>query len=67
MLNLKGSWDEHMPLIEFFYNNSYYASIKMALFEALYGRRYRSLAHWFVVGEAILIKPDMVLEAIKKV
>nr|GEW32846.1 putative reverse transcriptase domain-containing protein [Tanacetum cinerariifolium] len=36
------SWDKHMPLVEFFYNNSYHASIKAAPFEALYGRKCRS-------------------------
>nr|GEX84855.1 hypothetical protein [Tanacetum cinerariifolium] len=34
------SWDKHMPLVEFSYNNSYHASIKAAPFEALYGRKY---------------------------
>ena len=29
-LDFKGSWDEHFPLIEFAYNNSYHASIGMA-------------------------------------
>nr|GEZ85456.1 putative reverse transcriptase domain-containing protein [Tanacetum cinerariifolium] len=33
------SWDKHMPLVEFSYNNSYHASIKAAPFEALYGRK----------------------------
>ncbi|GJY20732.1 putative reverse transcriptase domain-containing protein [Tanacetum coccineum] len=37
-----GSWDRHLPLVEFSYNNSYHASIKAAPFEALYGRKYRS-------------------------
>ena len=32
-------WDECLPLAEFSYNNSYQESIKMAPFEALYGRR----------------------------
>ena len=36
------SWEEHLPLIEFAYNNSYYARIGMAPFEPFYGRRYRS-------------------------
>nr|GEY46545.1 putative reverse transcriptase domain-containing protein [Tanacetum cinerariifolium] len=31
------SWDKHLPLVEFSYNNSYHASIKAALFEALIG------------------------------
>ena len=30
VLDLKGSWDEHFPLVEFAYNNSYQASIHMA-------------------------------------
>nr|GEW61997.1 putative reverse transcriptase domain-containing protein [Tanacetum cinerariifolium] len=36
------SWDKHMPLVEFSYNNSYHARIKAAPFEALYGRKCRS-------------------------
>ncbi|GKC33264.1 putative reverse transcriptase domain-containing protein [Tanacetum coccineum] len=29
-------WEKHLPLVEFSYNNSYHASIKVAPFEALY-------------------------------
>nr|GFA54659.1 putative reverse transcriptase domain-containing protein [Tanacetum cinerariifolium] len=36
------SWVNHLPLVEFSYNNNYHASIKAAPFEALYGRRCRS-------------------------
>ncbi|GJS26260.1 putative reverse transcriptase domain-containing protein [Tanacetum coccineum] len=32
-------WERHLPLVEFSYNNSYYASIKAAPFEALYAAR----------------------------
>nr|GEU76455.1 putative reverse transcriptase domain-containing protein [Tanacetum cinerariifolium] len=39
-------WDRHLPLIEFFYNNSYHTSIKVAPFEALYGRKCRSPVCW---------------------
>ncbi|XP_070010212.1 uncharacterized protein [Nicotiana sylvestris] len=46
-LDFKGSWDDHLPLIEFAYNNSFHASIQMAQFEALYGRRCRSPIGWF--------------------
>nr|GFC28437.1 retrotransposon protein, putative, Ty3-gypsy subclass [Tanacetum cinerariifolium] len=35
-------WVNHLPLVEFSYNNSYHASIKAAPFEALYGRNCRS-------------------------
>ncbi|GJU15328.1 putative reverse transcriptase domain-containing protein, partial [Tanacetum coccineum] len=36
------NWDTHLPLVELSYNNSYYASIKYAPFEALYGQKCRS-------------------------
>nr|GFA91497.1 reverse transcriptase domain-containing protein [Tanacetum cinerariifolium] len=32
-------WANHLPLVEFSYNNSYHATIKAAPFEALYGRK----------------------------
>ena len=40
VLDHKGSWEEHLPLVEFAYNNSYQASIQMAPYEALYGGPY---------------------------
>jgi hypothetical protein len=36
------SWDKSLPYAEFSYNNSYQASLKMAPFEALYGRTCRT-------------------------
>ena len=51
MLDFKGSWEDHLHLVEFSYNNSYQASIKMAPFEALYGRKCRSPLYWDEVGE----------------
>ena len=38
VLYFKGSWEEHLPLVEFTYNDSYQASIQMAPYEALYKR-----------------------------
>nr|GFB78561.1 reverse transcriptase domain-containing protein [Tanacetum cinerariifolium]GFB83361.1 reverse transcriptase domain-containing protein [Tanacetum cinerariifolium] len=32
-------WVKHLPLVEFSYNNRYHASIKVAPYEALYGRK----------------------------
>nr|GEY43854.1 transposon Ty3-I Gag-Pol polyprotein [Tanacetum cinerariifolium] len=46
------SWDKHLPLVEFSYNNIYHASIKAAPFEALYGRKCRSPVCWSEVGES---------------
>ncbi|WMV29677.1 hypothetical protein MTR67_023062 [Solanum verrucosum] len=67
VIDFKGNWDDHLPLIEFAYNNRYYSSISMALFEALYGRMCRSLVGWFEVGEFSLIVPELVYEDIEKV
>ncbi|XP_070015847.1 uncharacterized protein [Nicotiana sylvestris] len=39
VIDFGGNLDDHLPLIEFSYNNSYQASIGMAPYEALYGRR----------------------------
>nr|GEX44318.1 putative reverse transcriptase domain-containing protein [Tanacetum cinerariifolium] len=39
-------WVNHLPLVEFSYNNSYHASIKAAPFEALYGLKCRSPVCW---------------------
>ena len=38
VLDHKGSWEEHLPLVELAHNNSYQESIRMAPYEALYGR-----------------------------
>ncbi|KAI3740651.1 hypothetical protein L2E82_31121 [Cichorium intybus] len=42
VLDFGGNWDEHLPLVEFSYNNSYHSSIGMPPFEALYGRKCRT-------------------------
>ena len=67
VIDFKGNWDDHLPLIEFAYDNSYHSSIQMAPYEALYGRRCRSPIGWFEVGEAQLIGPDLVHQAMEKV
>lgn len=67
VIDFKGSWMDHLPLIEFVYNNSYHASIKMTPFEALYGRRCRLPIGWYEVGETQLFGPDIVHQAMKDV
>ena len=42
-MEFKGSWDTHLALMKFAYNNSYQANIEMAPFEALYSRKCRTL------------------------
>ena len=62
-----GSLDDHLPLIEFSYNNSYHSSIGMASFQALYGRRCRSPVWWFEVVESCILRPEIIREALEKV
>ncbi|RVW43163.1 ATPase 11, plasma membrane-type [Vitis vinifera] len=54
-LDLKGNWDDYLPLVEFAYNNSFQARIGMTPFEALYGRRCQSPVCWDDVGEKKLL------------
>ena len=67
VLDLKGSWDEHLPLVEFVYNNSYQASIQMAPYEALYGRPCRSLICWTEMEESSITGPDLIRDTLEKV
>ncbi|GJW33850.1 putative reverse transcriptase domain-containing protein [Tanacetum coccineum] len=60
-------WVNHLPLVEFSYNNSYHASIKAAPFEALYGRKCRSPVCWTEVGEAQILGPELIQETIEKI
>ncbi|GKB95408.1 putative reverse transcriptase domain-containing protein [Tanacetum coccineum] len=60
-------WDRHLPLVKFSYNNSYHTSIKAAPFEALYGRKCQSPICWAEVGDAQLIRPEIVHETTKKI
>ncbi|XP_017980992.1 PREDICTED: uncharacterized protein LOC18592791 [Theobroma cacao] len=43
VIDFTRSWDKHLPLVEFAYNNSFQSSIGMAPYEALYGRKCRTL------------------------
>ncbi|GJT23790.1 putative reverse transcriptase domain-containing protein [Tanacetum coccineum] len=67
VMDFGGSWDTHLPLIEFSYNNSYHTSIKCAPFEALYGQKCRSLMIWTEVGESQLIGPEIMQETTEKI
>ncbi|GKF03085.1 putative reverse transcriptase domain-containing protein [Tanacetum coccineum] len=60
-------WVKHFPLAEFSYNNSYHTSRKVAPYEALYGRKYRSPVCWAEVGEAQLTGPELIQETTEKI
>jgi hypothetical protein len=61
-LDFGGSWDEHLPLAEFSYNNSYQSSLKAAQFEVLYGRKCRSPICWFEPGGNHEFETDFIQE-----
>ncbi|GKD91312.1 putative reverse transcriptase domain-containing protein [Tanacetum coccineum] len=60
-------WVNHLPLVEFSYNNSYHASIKVVPFEALYGKKCRSPVCWAEVGQLQLTGPEIVQETTEKI
>ena len=66
-LDYGSSWDDNLPYAEFSSNNSYQASLKMAPFEALYGRRCRTPLMWDEVGDRQLFGPDLIKESEEKV
>ena len=56
-------WDECFSLAEFSYNNSYQESIRMAPFEALHGKKYRTPLNWVEVGDCGYFGPNFIKEA----
>nr|GEX97016.1 putative reverse transcriptase domain-containing protein [Tanacetum cinerariifolium] len=54
VIDFGSSWDTNLSLVEFFYNNSYHASIKDAPFEALYRQKCRLPVCWSEFGESQL-------------
>ncbi|KAK5802657.1 hypothetical protein PVK06_030269 [Gossypium arboreum] len=67
ILEFSGSWERYLPLIEFAYNNSFQSSIKMAPYEALYGRKCRTPLFWTELGENKIFGVDLIKDAEQKV
>jgi hypothetical protein len=61
------SSDKNLPYAELSYNNSYQESLKMAPFEALYGRKCRTPLYWNQTGESQVFGPEILQEAEKQV
>ncbi|EOY26465.1 Uncharacterized protein TCM_028160 [Theobroma cacao] len=60
VIDFIGSWDRHLPLVEFAYNNSFQSSIGMAPYEALYGRKCRTPICWDEVGDRKLFNVESI-------
>ena len=67
VIDYEGSWDKHIPLVEFVYNNSFLSSIGMAPYEALYGRKCRTPLCWTELSKKKIISPDLIQETEEKV
>ena len=67
VIDYKGSWDRHIPLVEFVYNKSFQSSIGMAPYEALYGRKCRTSLCWTELSKKKVIGPDFIQEPEEKV
>ena len=67
VIDYEGSWDRHIPLVEFVYNNSFQSSTRMTAYEALYGRKCRTPLCWTELSEKKVISPDLIQETEEKV
>ncbi|KAL0294871.1 UNVERIFIED_CONTAM: Retrovirus-related Pol polyprotein from transposon [Sesamum calycinum] len=66
-MEFKGNLNDHLPLMEFAYNNNFHSSIGIAPHEALYGSRCRSLVCWDIEGLRQLEGPELVQETMEKI
>jgi hypothetical protein len=62
-----GNWKDHLPFVEFIYNNNYQATIRMAPYKALYGRKCRTLVCSEEVGDQNLMGLEFVQDTSEKI
>ena len=67
VLDFQGSWEDHLPLVEFAYNNNYHSTIGMTPYEALYGRPCKSPICWAEPEDSLLLGPDFIRETTEMV
>ncbi|TYI29851.1 hypothetical protein ES332_A05G345700v1 [Gossypium tomentosum] len=67
ILEFEGTWEQYLPLIEYAYNNSFQSSIKMAPYEALYGRKCRTPLYWIELNENKIHGVNLIKETEQKV
>ena len=59
VMHQKRRWEEYLPLVEFSYNNGYHESLRMSLFEALYGKSCNTPTNWSDLMNMLLIGQNM--------
>lgn len=62
VIDFRGSWEDHLPLAEFAYKNSFQSSIQMTPYKALYGRKCRTPLCWMELGKRWVLGPKLVFE-----
>ncbi|KAA3487180.1 DNA/RNA polymerases superfamily protein [Gossypium australe] len=67
VLEFEGNWEKYLPLVEFANNNSFQSSIKMAPYEALYGRKCQTPVYWTELSEKQIHGVDLIRETEEKV
>nr|GEW93076.1 putative reverse transcriptase domain-containing protein [Tanacetum cinerariifolium] len=67
VIDIGSCWDHHLPLAEFLYNNNYHASIKVAPYKALYGRKCRSPVCSSEVGDTQPTGPELIYDTTDKI
>ncbi|GJX80315.1 putative reverse transcriptase domain-containing protein [Tanacetum coccineum] len=67
VIDFRKGWVNHLPLVEFSYNNSYHASIKAPPLEALYDQKCHSPVCWAEVREVQLTGLEIVQKTSNKI
>lgn len=62
VLQGKGDWEKQLPLIEIAYNNGFQATIQMAPYETLYGRKCKFHLYWDEVRERKIYSAEILQE-----
>jgi hypothetical protein len=59
-------WEDYLHLIQFAYNNGYQESLKMRLFEELYGRKCNTPIRWDNLADRAVVGPEFLKEMEEK-
>jgi hypothetical protein len=66
VLDKPSKWEDYLHLVEFSYNNGYQASLKMNLFEALYGRKCNTRVSWDNPADSAVVGLELLKEMEEK-